>query len=258
MTVLIGIAPDIHYGQKLYTRAPDEHIVMLWDYYLKAILDQGEIPVLLPITDDEKLIKEMAARMDGVILPGGAFDIPPDYYGEEEKPWLGDLKPDRSWMELSLLREAMKRDMPTLGICGGMQLINVAYGGTLYQDILEERPESRDHQQDNKRTSPSHQVKVRPDTKLSSMIGAKGKSPYRLMVNSTHHQGVKEVGKGLVISAVATDGIVEGVESPDHTFLVGVQWHPEMLQKKFAPQRGIFTAFINEAKKYKRKKSARK
>ncbi len=248
MAVMIGVTPDTHDGSKLKTRVPPERIVYLWDSYLKALIDHGATPVVLPVTGDKKVIRSMLDRLDGFLLAGGNFDVPPSYYGEENKPWLGKLKPERSEFEKALLMGALDRNVPVLGICGGMQILNVAMGGTLYQDIARERPKAREHQQNKKKDSPSHQVVVPPGTRLYKiMTGGKKGDALKVMVNSTHHQAVKELAPGLVVCAEAADGIVEAVESPRHRFALGTQWHPELLYKKQKEQAAIFRAFVREA-----------
>ncbi len=250
MKPLIGVPPDVDQEERIYTRTPDEKIIYLWDTYLKAVMDHGGLPVMLPVSSSPSHIRSAADACHGFLLPGGAFDIPPEYYGDEPLPWLGDLKPERSRFEYKLLLEAMRRDMPVLGICGGMQLINVAMGGTLYQDILKEHNGARDHRQRKKRTSTSHRVKVLAGTRLHGIIsGGAGDGEFRVGVNSTHHQAVKDVGRGLRVCAVAADGVVEAVESERHGFVLGVEWHPELLYKKHKGHARIFQAFILAAGK---------
>ncbi len=248
MKPLIGIAPDTHNGKRLKARTPKEKIVYLWDQYLVALTAHGALPVVLPVTEDHKLVRAMADRLDGVMLAGGNFDVPPDFYGEEPTPWLGKLKPERSRFELALTREAIARGLPVLGICGGMQTINVAYGGTLYQDIANERPKSRSHQQKTRPDRTCHQVKALKNTRLKRCIsGRKGGDDLRLRVNSTHHQAIKDVAPGYVVNAVAADGMVEGIESEGAGFVLGVQWHPELLFERHEAQSHILRAFVRAA-----------
>jgi len=251
MSIIIGVSPDTHDGRKLKVRTPYEKILYLWSTYLQAFLDNSATAVILPVTADKKHIKTLCDRLDGFVVAGGNFDVPPEFFGEKPKPYLGKIKIERSNSELAVLLEAMKRDMPVLGICGGEQLINVAMGGTLYQDIKKERPESNEHQQKNKKDTTSHQVKVIPGTKLFKMMGGKGKAPLKVRVNSTHHQAVKDVADRCIASAIATDGIVEAVESKDHRFIVGIQWHPELLYLKMDSHAGIIKAFVKAASKSK-------
>lgn len=248
MSVLVGITPDTHSGSKLKTRTPDESIIYLWDRYLEALLVNDAIPVLLPVTDNDAQIGSIVDHLDGVLLAGGDFDIPPEMFGEEPKPWLGKVKKERSAFELKLLLEAAKRDVPVLGICGGMQMINVAYGGTLYQDIEKERPESDLHQQRERPDNPSHTVAVSVDSRLREILDVDAAGELQtLKVNSTHHQAIRDVAEGFRVNAVAPDGIVEGIESRTHRFLLGVQWHPELLYSKIDIHNRLFTSFLEAA-----------
>jgi len=248
MTPLIGVTPDTHDGRKLKTRSKAEKIVYLWDRYLQALLDHGAIPVILPVTTKPAQVKTMIERLSGVMLAGGNFDVPPAFYGEKNKRWLGKLKPERSEFELLLLKTALERDLPVLGICGGLQLLNVARGGTLYQDILKERPGSRNHQQQVSRTRPSHQVTAPPGTLFHRIVGGvRLRSELKLRVNSTHHQAVKDLGRGVVAGAVAADGVIEAIELADRRFALGVQWHPELLYPRHPEQSRIFKAFVGRA-----------
>ncbi|MCP4605299.1 MAG: gamma-glutamyl-gamma-aminobutyrate hydrolase family protein [Proteobacteria bacterium] len=249
----IGVTPDTHDGRKLKTRTDSEKIVYLWDQYLEALLKNGAMPVVLPVTQDKKLIREMVNRLDGIVLAGGNFDIPPEFFGEDPKPWLGKLKPERSRFELGLTLEAVKKNVPVLGICGGMQTINVAFGGTLYQDIQEERPVSRSHQQKMRKDRTSHQIRVKAGTELQKIIqGRTGGEDIRLRVNSTHHQAVREIAPGYVVNAVAADGLIEGIESKKKGFVMGIQWHPELLFESSEKQARIFKAFTRAATAKKR------
>ena len=251
MKPIIGVSPDTHSGRRIRTRTPQEKIVYIWDFYLRAVEDHGAVPVILPVTTRRDSIRTLMEGLDGILLAGGNFDIPPEYFGEKPKPWLGPVKKARSDSELAILREALKRDMPVLGICGGMQLINVAFGGSLYQDIPEERPGSANHSQKVRKDRTSHQVRVSPGTRLHSIMkGRKGRGIFRSRVNSTHHQAVKDAGRGLVVSAVSPDGIIEGVESPAHAFMLGVQWHPELLYARQKEHGRIFSSFTRAAGRY--------
>lgn len=248
MSVLVGITPDTHSGSKLKTRIPEENIIYLWDRYLEALLENDAIPVLLPVTENDEQISSIVDHLDGVLLAGGNFDIPPEMFGEEPKPWLGKVKRKRSNFELKLLKESVKKDVPVLGICGGMQMINVAFGGTLYQDIEKERPNSKEHQQKERADRPFHSVAVSPESRLWEILHVDPRDELtELPVNSTHHQAIRDVAEGLRISAVSKDGIVEGVESRTHRFLMGVQWHPELLYNHMDAQNRLLVAFLDAA-----------
>ena len=213
--------------------------------YAEAVLRAGGLPFILPYTDDRALMEQYLDRVSGLLITGGAFDIPPEAYGEQSKPGLGVLKQGRTNFELSLLRIALQRKLPVLGICGGMQLLNVAFGGTLIQDIATELPAARPHEQKHDRTQPQHPIEVKDLSVLAECVGGKG----QLMVNSTHHQAVKEAGAGLVISASSPDGVIEAIECiAKDQFALGVQWHPELMIDTVPPNLGIYKLFVHRAR----------
>jgi putative glutamine amidotransferase len=182
-----------------------------------------------------------------VLITGGAFDIPPEAYGETAREGMGPLKEGRTTFETALMRAALKRNMPVLGVCGGMQLLNVVLGGTLFQDIGREVPEAREHEQKHDRTQPQHPVDVREGSLLAEAVG-RG----QLMVNSTHHQSVNKLGDKVVSSATSPDGVIEAIESSAHAFALGVQWHPEYLLNNLPVHSGIYKVFIHKARDYRR------
>jgi putative glutamine amidotransferase len=211
--------------------------------YVDAVLASGGAPLVLPYTGDAAVLTAYLDGIDGLLVTGGAFDVPPELFGEAPREGLGALKPERSHFELALLRGALERDLPVLGICGGMQLLNVAYGGTLYQDLERERPDATGHQQTIDRREPAHDVVVQPGTVLARTVGVA-----RLQVNSTHHQAVSRVGTGLVASGASPDGLVEAIEDPARRFIVGVQWHPELLFQSVPPNAGLYRALVSAAR----------
>lgn len=213
--------------------------------YTDAILRAGGLPFVLPYSDDPTVVEQYLDRVSGLVITGGAFDIPPSAYGEVDKENLGIVKPGRTNFEMAVLKGALQRKLPILGVCGGMQLLNVAFGGTLIQDIATELPNARPHEQKHDRTQPQHPIDVKDHTLLAECVGGKG----QLMVNSTHHQAVKAVGGGLIVSGVAVDGVVEAIESTDQThFVLGVQWHPELMSDTVPPNLGIYRAFVGRAR----------
>lgn len=234
----IGLTPDV-------TSPTPEAPLVRYEVkiaYAEAVLRAGGLPFVMPYSDDKQVVDAYLDRVSGVLITGGAFDIPPEAYGESARDGLGALKPGRTNFEMMVLRGALARRMPVLGICGGMQLLNVAFKGTLYQDLMLEVPNARPHEQTHDRTQPQHPVEVKERTVLADCLG-RG----QLMVNSTHHQAVKAVGEGLVTSAISTDGIIEGIETADG-FVVGVQWHPELLIDTVPPHLGLYKTFVNRAR----------
>ncbi len=200
------------------------------------------VPLLLSSYISKLHLENLVSQLSGLIVAGGAFDIPPFYYGEKKKYRIDPPQKQRTDFELHLISEAIAQDKPLLGICGGMQAINVAMGGNLYQDIRAEIPCAGEHEQKNERSKPGHYINVLKGTRLSTIVKSK-----KIGVNSTHHQAVKELGKNLSISAFAEDGVVEAIESEKYRFLLGVQWHPEVLKSQTSLK--IFRAFIESCSK---------
>lgn len=190
--------------------------------YADAIAEAGGVPVALPHRPD--LAASYLDTIDALVVTGGAFDVDPALYGDDARHRTVSLKQGRTEAELALLREALERDMPVLGICGGEQLLAVTLGGTLIQHIPDAIPGALAHEQPNPRDQPGHAVAILPGTKLASVTGRK-----TMQVNSSHHQAVRGAGPALIVNATAPDGVIEGVESPAHRFCIGVQWHPEFL-----------------------------
>jgi putative glutamine amidotransferase len=191
--------------------------------YARAVLEAGGVPLLVPYLLKED-VTTVLSRAHGLVISGGDFDVPPHYYGEQPSHLIGNIVEDRSASEKALVEQAMALDMPILGICGGMQLINVVLGGTLYQD-LSLRPQTQIHQQEHRRSLSSHAVALTAGSKLEKLFGSS-----EVAVNSTHHQVIKNLGKGVVASGHADDGVVESLEADDLSFCLGVQWHPEALE----------------------------
>ena len=231
---LIGLTPDT-------TESPQGRPFLrleLRSAYFDALAAAGALPILLPLCDGETL-GELVGRLDGLVLTGGAFDIPPSEYGEAPAPGLGELKPERTTFEKAALEAAERRGLPILGICGGMQLLAVTRGGKLYQHLPTDLPGPIAHEQAADRRSPSHTVKVVPKSRLAAATGSGD-----VWVNSSHHQGVRLPGRGLVATAVSPDGLVEAIEDPAARYLVGVQWHPELLAPAEPGQRAIFEGLV--------------
>lgn len=234
----------------------------LWlsELYCRRVEEAGGLPLLLPFCGPQQQ-QELLKVINGLLLPGGN-DLAPFFFGQESHPGLGRVDPRRDELELRLAREALRRDLPLLGICRGLQVLNVAAGGTLLQDLS--GPGWLQHMQRAPRHCPSHTIRVLPGTRLASLLAG---LPYpfcgtdlgrgaeksisqedggeHLAVNSFHHQGIEHLGRGLTISAVAPDGMPEALESPAHRFILGVQWHPESLDHPAT--RALFAALVTAA-----------
>lgn len=188
--------------------------------YAAAVEAAGGLPVMLPHL--AACAEAYLDRLDGLVITGGAFDIDPALWGADSRHATVSTKDARTAFELAALTSALRRNLPLLGICGGEQLLAVALGGTLIQHIPDEVANPLVHEQPQPRMEPQHTVMVTPGTVLHRVTGLD-----RLEVNSTHHQAVKTPGTVLQVNAVASDGVIEGVEDPSRRFCVGVQWHPE-------------------------------
>ena len=214
------------------------------DGYLSGLLEAGAIPIVLPATHDPVAIKRLVAACDGFLVPGGQ-DIDPARYGKRRAPHTHRSATARDRMEDALIREAIAADKPVLGVCRGMQSLNVALGGTLHQDIhAEQSPDSLAHVQRRPFDVPAHMVEVMEGSKLAECVHAQ-----RLGVNTIHHQSVADLGEGLVVSAVSPDdGVIEGIEMPGKRFVLGVQWHPEYMWRTRPHSKRLFRAFVQAAK----------
>lgn len=251
---VIGITVDSNSGQdgaKAQAGVGGAGTAVFWlnKSYVDAVEAAGGIPVLIPVITTPQKIRRYISMIDGLILSGGDFDIDPELYGEKPVPQIGVIKPDRTLMEMRLLRGALRAGMPTLGVCGGHQAINVAFGGSLWQDIPSQIPSAIRHSQSPApSTKPSHEVSVAPGSLLAEIVGGK----QALKVNSTHHQCVKKVGKGLFASSTSPDGLAESVELEKRgsRFVLGVQWHPERLFCSDEPSARIFRSLVRSAAKF--------
>lgn len=207
--------------------------------YVEAVRRSGAIPVIIPPQPENA--REIVAELDGVLLAGG-FDCDAAAYGEECHPTAELMDPRRQANELALATAARELDIPTLGICLGMQMMNVAAGGTLIQDIASQHDTDIQHASEPENRG-RHDVIVEKGTHLASVVPA-----LEMNVNSSHHQAVRKVGDGLRVTAHAPDGIIEGIEDPKRTFYLGVQWHPEDMTGEDCAT-SLFTAFIDAAKR---------
>ena len=211
--------------------------------YVKSVLAAGGVPLVLsPLLGASHAARSLAS-VDGVLLTGGE-DVHPAWYHAEPSPHLFPPSRERDLFELALFAAARQAGLPILGICRGIQLINVAMGGTLYQDIPAERPGPIDHNPTAERQLRTHAVRLEPGSRAETALGS---AP--LAVNSFHHQAIKELAKGLVATGWTEDGLIEAVETgPGSPWLLAVQWHPEeMFAEANAPDGGLFRALVEEA-----------
>lgn len=232
---IIGITLDYE-ENKNYSKFP---WYALRKNYSDSVIKAGGLPVFIP--QEIYLIDKYIDLIDGLLITGGNFDIDPKIYGEKIKTDKVKFKTDRTNFELKITETAIKNKIAILGICGGQQLLNVVYGGTLIQHIPDELDTNINHEQKNPRNEPSHEVNIIKNTKLHRIIRAN-----KMFVNSAHHQSVKKLGSGLKINATANDKVIEGIEVADLNFCIGIQWHPEFLIDK--NDIVIFDEFIKNAK----------
>ena len=227
-----------------------ESWVMNQRYFVAATI-VGGVPWMVPLLDDdEDTLYEIYQHLDGILIPGGV-DMDPATFGEDRHPKLGAVDPARDRVELQLVKWALEDRKPVLGLCRGAQVINVALGGTLYQDIADQLPEAIKHDYfptaGFERDHLAHEVTLTPGSRLHSLMERK-----RFLVNSMHHQGIKALAPALVPAALAPDGIVEAVELGGEHFCVGVQWHPEVFELTDPHTRHLFRAFIRAAQDWRR------
>jgi putative glutamine amidotransferase len=213
--------------------------------YVRVLVAAGAVPWIIPLLEgDSATLRAIYDRADGIFLPGGV-DLEPSTYREEPSTLVGRTDPARDEIELTLTRWALADHKPLLAVCRGIQVVNVAAGGTVHQDLTTQLPGAIKHDyfptgDRYSRDLLVHDVEVREDSKLRALLGA----PV-VKVNSMHHQGIKDLAGGLRPTAFAPDGLIEGVESPNGHFLVGVQWHPEALVEKDPRMQRLFSAFID-------------
>ena len=229
MKPLIGIVP-------LFDETKDS----LWMLpgYMDGIVAAGGVPLMLPLTEDTEMIKQLLGTVQGILLTGG-HDVDPAVYGEEPISECGIPCKERDRMEGILLGQALSLDMPVLGICRGIQFLNAFLGGSLYQDLPSGHPSSIEHHQSPPYDVPVHEVSILKDSPLFDLLKTE-----TLPVNSYHHQAIKHKSDRLRTMAVSTDGLIEAVDMPDKKFVWAFQWHPEFSYLKDESSRKIFEEFV--------------
>jgi putative glutamine amidotransferase len=210
--------------------------------YSQAILHSGGAAVIIPAAQDRKSLERILSSVQGLILSGGP-DVHPRRFGEEPLAGLGEVDETLDRMELMAAGLAVEKNLPVLGICRGIQVLNIALGGTLYQDIPSQLPESICHAPKADKAVNTHMVRIEPGSRLHRLFGKR-----EIWVNGKHHQSVKDVAPGLVVTARAKDGVIEAVEFPGKRFVIGVQWHPEGTWRDDPHSGKLFQTFVKTAR----------
>jgi len=242
MKPIIGVTPDFNAGDRKEWGG-SEPTYFLRGRYIRAIEELGGVPLVLPLLADRATRRRLLQQIDGLLLTGSGPDLPPSLYGERQRYPFELVSERRASFELDVVHLAKQADVPLFGICGGMQTMNVACGGSLIQDIPSQVSKPLQHRQQAPAIRLSHTVSVIPGSLLRRIVRS-----MLIRVNSSHHQSVNEVAPSLIASALASDGIVEAIESPTHRFFLGIQWHPEFLFDRHPLHRRLFEAFLRAAR----------
>lgn len=240
MTAIIGISTST-----ITIKRPEEVTSFQANYtprdFSQAIERAGGLPFLLPICQED-LAKDLVRHIDGLVLTGG-HDLSPHLYKQEPRQSIGEILPDRDQFEMALLSQAIKQGKPVLGICRGLQLINVYYGGTLYQDLSENEQIVLQHNQRTPGKHATHQILIEANTRLEQILEG------QTMVNSFHHQAINQLGQGLQVSARSNDQVIEAIEAESDNILA-VQWHPELSIESNPASIKLFEDLVNRAHAY--------
>ena len=215
-------------------------------YYSEGVEGAGGTPVHIPLIPKAEFIQHAVEGLDGILLPGSDSDVDPLRYGREPHPRIGGVHPIKDETDLLVLAEIEARAMPLFAICFGVQILNVFRGGTLIQDIASQHPNAINHQQGTPRDRHSHRVRLLEDSMVGQLAGSES-AP----VNSHHHQAIETLGRELVATAWAADGLIEAVEDPrSDRFVLGVQWHPELGWERDELSKALFERFVAEAERF--------
>lgn len=226
---------------KVADQNPPIEIYGLMPSYVRAIQAAGGIPILIPLGLNQAELHAIFDRIDGLLLPGGGDIDPVNYRGDSQNPTLRDIDEQRDWIEIELVRQAVAQEKPVLAICRGLQIFNVALGGTLWEDVQSQMPQAIIHDYFHRDTRDylAHPIEIRAGSRLHQTLQTNS-----VRVNSLHHQGIRDLAPPLVASGVAPDQLVEAVEVPGHKFAIGVQWHPENLLEVAPVMRSLFTGLV--------------
>ena len=212
----IGICPDVRADGALGVHRS----------YFDAVEAAGGLLIMLPLVTDASLIRSMLEGLDGLILPGG-IDVDAEHFGEPHQPYANEPNAEMDTMHITAAKLAIELEIPTLGICRGMQVLNIARGGTLYQDMAIEGLTQVDHVVKGRSNEHSHTVALKPEAVI--LRGAPIEDPANILVNTSHHQALKKLGEHTIATAHSEDGVIEVIEFTDRPQIIGVQWHPERL-----------------------------
>lgn len=251
MTPVIGVTANLREDPKSEEQRPLGHFVRADFDYVDGVVGAGGIPMVLPPIVE--MAEKVAGRIDGLLLSGGS-DLDPSYYGEEPVPELNATVPKRDAFEIALVEHALERGIPVFGICRGLQILNVALGGTLYQDLPSQlHPDLIAHRQQVPKWQWTHEVEVDGNSKVAGIMETDD-----IRVNSYHHQAIKDLSDDLVAVAHSSDGVIEAAESPNlsERWLVGVQWHAEAMRDVGPENRNLFRAHVVAAERYALRRAA--
>ena len=252
MPPIIGITATLKEDVDTVAERPLGRFVRADLDYVEGVAGAGGAPVVLPPVG-ESAAEALIHSLDGLLLSGGS-DLDPSYYGEKPVSELGVTLPERDAFEMALVRLALRRGMPVFGICRGMQVLNVALGGTLYQDLPSQREQDPlKHRQDTPKWQPTHEVRVSEGSYIAEVMGRES-----VKVNSYHHQGIRDLAEGLVVTGRSLDGVIEAVEAEDlsERWLLGVQWHAEAMRGSGPQQESLFEAHVSAAEGHALRRAA--
>lgn len=243
MGPIIGITMSVKMSTEVGITDPKELFVSR--EHSDAVLAAGGLPLFLPYTTDEKWIEQYVDQLDGLLLTGG-WDVDPAYYGEDPVKGLGEVAPLRDETEIAFTKAFLQAGKPILGICRGHQVLAIALGCTLYQDLDTQNPKAFNHQPQIPRNRPMHEIRIVENSLLHHIIGATS-----VKVNSMHHQSVRDLADGVIVTATAADGVIEAIESSLYPHVLGVQYHPECMAEVTPHAQALFHWLVERSQAVK-------